>query len=232
MKASKLVACPVCGSCQFSFSPVLWSELISEWQLSEHEVGYINLQQGYHCVGCGSSLRSMALAAALLAEAKMDKSLSWAIVSGALDGCRILEINEAGHLTKYLKQINGYRYVQYPEYDMTNLALDDGQFDVVIHSDTLEHVANPVRALSECRRVLAPDGKCLFTVPAVVDRFTRFRNGLIPSYHGRPGDLDQCMLVYTEFGVDTWKYVIAAGFSSVEIHALDYPAGLAYVGKK
>src|SRR5208282_3830755 len=41
---------------------------------------------------------------------------------------------------------------------------------LVIHSDTLEHVERPVRALEECRRVLAPGGRVCFTVPIIVGR--------------------------------------------------------------
>jgi len=206
--------------------------LISEWQLTELEVDYINLQQGYHCNNCGSNLRSMALAAALIAENDIKGSLIDGVNGGGFDKFRILEINEAGHLTRHLNKTTKYKYVQYPEYDMTNLMLDDDSFDIVIHSDTLEHINSPVRALSECRRVLSPGGKCFFTVPAIVDRFTRNRAGLSASYHGNSGCFDEGMLVHTEFGVDIWKYPLMAGFKSIGIYSLDYPAGLAYVGRK
>lgn len=232
MNLPKIATCPVCGSGQFSLTPVLWRELVSEWQISEFEVNYINLQQGYHCTSCGSNLRSMALAAALLAESNIKVSLIDAISNGYFNKYKVLEINEAGHLTQHLKKIVGYTYIQYPEFDMTNLSLNDDSFDVVIHSDTLEHVNNPVRGLAECRRVLAIDGKCYFTVPVIVDRFTRSRDGLAASYHCSPDGFDSGMLVHTEFGVDVWKYPLIAGFSSIGIHALDYPAGLAYVGRK
>jgi 2-polyprenyl-3-methyl-5-hydroxy-6-metoxy-1,4-benzoquinol methylase len=45
--------------------------------------------------------------------------------------------------------MSNHQLVRYPEYDMTNLGFESGIFDLVIHSDTLEHVPNPERGL--CR---------------------------------------------------------------------------------
>jgi len=75
---------------------------------------------------------------------------------GDLARCRlvILEINEAGNLTSTLKQLDGYVFGAYPHLNMHAIPYESGTFDVVIHSDTLEHIQNPVHALKECRRVL------------------------------------------------------------------------------
>lgn len=58
--------CTICGGKEFSFEPVLWPGLIQEWELGEHEVDYINRQQGHACLGCGSSMRVRVLALAIL----------------------------------------------------------------------------------------------------------------------------------------------------------------------
>ncbi len=58
--------CSVCGGTSFSLTPVLWEQLIKDWQLSRHEVEYVNRQQGLSCDVCGSNLRSIALAKAIL----------------------------------------------------------------------------------------------------------------------------------------------------------------------
>jgi SAM-dependent methyltransferase len=101
----------------------------------------------------------------------------------------------------------------------------DASFDLVVTSETLEHVPDFERALGEIRRVLRPDGQHIFTVPLLWDRPTRRRatlgedgkaeHRLPPSYHGPPGGRDD-FLVFFEFGSDFPEAVAAAGFE-VEI---------------
>jgi len=69
---------------------------------------------------------------------------------------------------------------------MMQMRYSDRSYDLVVHSDTLEHVPQPVVGLAECYRVLGPGGFCVFTVPAILDRMTRSREGLPPSHHGDP----------------------------------------------
>jgi 2-polyprenyl-3-methyl-5-hydroxy-6-metoxy-1,4-benzoquinol methylase len=121
--------------------------------------------------------------------------------------------------------------VEYPAFDMTALALPSAAYDLVVHSDTLEHVPNPLQALRECRRVLKPEGFLAFSVPIVVGRLTRSREGLTPSYHGIPGSEDESMRVYTEFGVDAWTVVLEAGFTRVNIVTFMFPSGIAMLAR-
>lgn len=143
----------------------------------------------------------------------------------------ILEVNPAGELTPYLQQLPGHQLRCYPEFDMMNIPYGDNTFDLVIHSDTLEHVPCPVRGLSECRRILKPGRWCAFTVPVIVDRLTVSRAGLPPSYHGSPANPVDC-LVHTEYGADVWKQIIQAGFLECRISSLEFPAAQALVGVK
>lgn len=222
--------CPACGAISFSNVAVLWKELIEAWQLTDREVAYINRQQGFHCDECGNNLRTMALSQAILDEYGFDGTLAQFCVS--TNGIDVLEINTAGQLSAILKSLPNHRLVEYPEYDMMELKLDDEQFDLVIHSDTLEHIAFPERGLSECRRVLRKDGKCIFTVPVIVDRFTRSREGLKPAYHGQSGVPANDQVVWTEFGADVWKAVIKAGFKKCKIFSFEYPAAIVLIAQK
>lgn len=224
-------ACPVCGCVEFVTSSVLWADLIDTWQLNKAEVNYIDRQQGFHCKQCHNNLRAMGLSAAILYEYKLHGTLTQFCESSSND-LRILEINTAGNLTKFLKKLHGHKLVEYPQFDMMNLDIESDSYDLVIHSDTLEHVPAPERGLSECLRVLRRDGKCIFTIPIVVDRFTRNRAGLAPSYHGKSGIPANDQLVYSEFGADFWKSILKAGFSSCEIYAFEYPSALAVIAKK
>jgi len=223
--------CPVCGGFEFTENAVLWDDLIDKWQLAVDEIRYINRQQGFHCKQCHNNLRTMGLSAAILREYSYYGTLKQFCESSSID-LRILEINTAGNLTKFLMKLHGHKLVEYPEFDMMNLDIESDSYDLVIHSDTLEHVPMSDRGLSECLRVLRRDGKCIFTVPIIVDRMTRSRVGLAPSYHGQSGVPANDQLVYCEFGADFWKSVLNAGFISCEIYRFEYPSALVIIAKK
>lgn len=225
--------CPVCGGKEFlEGSLVLWTSLVNAWQLSDYEVEYINRQQGFSCNSCGNNLRSMALANAILYKYEAANILEEFVESELAQTLKVLEINEAGGLTPILNKFPNHRLVSYPEYDMCDLSFESEVFDLVVHSDTLEHVPNPVRALSECRRILNSNGMCIFTVPVIVDRMSRSRSGLAPSYHGQANVLAADQMVCTEFGADIWQTVLKAGFISCEIFSFEYPAALVMIAKK
>lgn len=219
--------CRVCGGRRFVHHDVLWPDLVTQWGLSEDEAQYINIQQGTSCTTCGANIRSIALAHAILRYAHVTCTLTEWATGAAAQSCNLLEINEAGSLTSVLKKLAGHRIVEYPEYDMMALPFENSLFDLVVHSDTLEHVRDPVQALRECRRVLRRGGACIFTVPVVLRRLTRSRKGLPVSLHGRQGDSDVSMTVHTEFGADVWCQILESGFDDCRIVPYRYPAGIA-----
>lgn len=49
--------------------------------------------------------------------------------------------------------------------DITNIEYPDGSFDAVICNHVLEHVPEAQQALAELRRILAPEGWAIITVP-------------------------------------------------------------------
>ncbi len=221
--------CKVCGGNTFTHHDVLWSDLIAQWGLSCSEAQYINLQQGTCCTTCGSNVRSIALADAILRHARATSTLHDWVKGEAAGACHVLEINEAGSLTSVLDKLPGHRLVRYPEYDMMALPFENGSFDLVIHSDTLEHVPDPVQGLCECRRLLRRGGACIFTVPVIVGRLTRSRKGLPVSVHGSEGCTDTSLVVHTEFGADVWCRVLDSGFDDCRVVPYRYPAGIALV---
>jgi ubiquinone/menaquinone biosynthesis C-methylase UbiE len=115
---------------------------------------------------------------------------------------------------------------------MMRMPYADGSYDLVVHSDTLEHVPEPITALAECYRVLAPGGFCAFTVPMIVDRLTRSRAGLPPSYHGNPDEQSPDFMVQTEYGCDAWKHLFLAGFQECRLMTPEFPSALALVGAR
>lgn len=224
--------CQICGHHQFVHEDVLWPDLVQAWQLSPAEVACINIQQGTRCERCGANVRSQALARALMKVTGGGGSLEDWSRHGAARGSRILEINEAGSLTPWLSRLPGHVLGRYPQCDMTRLPYPAGAFDLVVHSDTLEHVGDPARALSECFRVLASGGSSVFTVPVIAGRLTRSRQGLPASYHGSKDCREPDFMVHTEFGADVWSGIFAAGFKSCQFVAFRYPSGLALIAER
>ena len=223
------MTCPVCGSTNFTQNKVLWPELVAEWELQPHERDYIDEQQGFHCLRCQANLRAMTLACAIMTAFNFNGLFSTWVDRSRL---AILEINEAYTLTSFTSRVPGHVLAKYPDVDMHALPYRDGKFDLVLHSDTLEHVQDPVSALSECRRVLKPDGCMVYTIPIIVGRMSRSRIGMPPSYHGTPETPQNDHLVFTEFGADFWDCPMRAGFNRTEIVSLRYPASLAIIARR
>jgi SAM-dependent methyltransferase len=224
--------CNVCGHNVFVHEDVLWPELIDAWELSPAEAAYINIQQGTRCERCGVNVRSQALAKGFIAALGTSGLLQDVVNSSTVSDRRVLEINEAGTLSPWLSKLPNHVLASHPDCDITRLVYPAGSFDLVVHSDTLEHVNDPGLALQECRRVLAPGGCCLFTVPIVVGRLTRSRRGMAPSYHGHAACVAPDFLVHTEFGADAWTAVFDAGYVRCDLVAFRYPAGLAIVAHR
>lgn len=223
-----MLCCHACGGTVFTDRAILWDELAETWELSPEERAYVDRQQGTVCSACGASLRSSVLAAAILAAVGSEGSLADWVTSDVAARLDLLEVNEAGSLSPMLRQMKRHVLGTFPEVDMQALPYADASFDLVVHSDTLEHVPDPLKALQECRRVLRPGGALCFTVPTIVGRLTRSTAGRPPSWHGFPKDAgDDGLRVQTEFGADAWVLPARAGFQAVTVTHQEFPAALA-----
>jgi ubiquinone/menaquinone biosynthesis C-methylase UbiE len=88
----------------------------------------------------------------------------------------------------------------------------DESFDLVITSETLDHVPDVDVTLREIHRILKPQGMHIFTVPIVVDRTTTTRRACIengelsnlcpPSYQRGVREGKSDFLVFYELGAD------------------------------
>ena len=110
--------------------------------------------------------------------------------------------------------------------DAENLSLGARSVNILVSNDVLEHVARPMRCLSEMHRVLAVGGILLVTIPFCathdenVER-ARIENGRVvhvlpPEYHGNPVD-PKGSLVFTDFGWKVLDQMRTAGFDDVEV---------------
>jgi SAM-dependent methyltransferase len=101
--------------------------------------------------------------------------------------------------------------------DVTAIDLDDGAFDAVFCSHVLEHVPDDARAMSELRRITAPDGFCLVMVPLAMDRAVTYEDPAITD----PVDREREFLQFDHvrlYAPDVVGRLSAAGF---EVETVD-----------
>ena len=214
--------CPVCLNNQFHQTDVLKQRLIEEWKLSQDEVAYINRQQGLSCTSCGSNLRCMTLAESIMKQFEYKGAFKDFYRSKVGKKLSLLELNDACHLHSILLKFKRYTFAAYPDIDIQNLPYIDESFDILIHSDTLEHVQNSLLGLKECFRVLKERGKLFYTIPIIYGRLTKRRDGLSNSYHGNQDESQgEDYKVWTEYGVDFWIELMKAGFKEVSINTIE-----------
>jgi SAM-dependent methyltransferase len=216
------IQCAACGAADgFDNRVVVDRRLARQWRLDSAERAAMNVQQGNTCRSCGNNLRGRCLADAIVRQLGGHGPLRdlWRV----LPPTRVLEINPAAALTPMLSGAARHVCTTFPQVDMQRLPFGDGEFDLVVHSDTLEHVADPVQGMRECLRVVG-EGWVVFTVPVVAGRLTRSRRHRLPSYHG--GESGPAR-VHWEFGSDIVELLLGAGARHVTVNAHGHPYAVA-----
>jgi SAM-dependent methyltransferase len=233
-----LERCDVCGRLALMLyrRRVVPPRLEELWGLSPRLAKALARKESSHCSRCGAQLRSRRLARVvvdLVGKAPRGQSLAAWVSDPANRALRIAEINriEGVH-----DQIVGMPNLAYSDFvpgaapgefvrgvrseDLTRLTYPDASFDLVLSSESLEHVPDLHAALREIWRVLVPGGWHIFTLPllpGVPKTFARARvreDGTIehqatPIRH--PGG-DVGYPVFTEFGADLPEILQAEGF--------------------
>jgi SAM-dependent methyltransferase len=201
--------CIACGSRKFEQLCVINDALASSWGLTQKERSAFDRREGHFCAHCRMSRRV--------------RMLLWTLTelySGS-NPLRILHLNQVNDLSLALRRFGGVVETIYrpdlergtPVHDCFNenicdLTFRDAEFDLAVHSETLEHVFDFRKALDEVKRVLKPGGCQVYTLPLLHDRVTRQRmrqdergqvvSMLPPSYHGNSEEFP----VVWEFGYD------------------------------
>jgi hypothetical protein len=106
--------------------------------------------------------------------------------------------------------------------DAHNLSFSDASFDVVISSETMEHVRTPWQGFREIHRVLKPGGVHVFTIPYRDDRITTSRvdtsgevdKYILPKIYHQDPYRKEDSLVYTDFGRDLPNLLDPIGFKT------------------
>jgi SAM-dependent methyltransferase len=97
---------------------------------------------------------------------------SWVLDVGAgscpyrhhFSGCTYKTQDFVALSPEQLRDKQGYGQIDYV-CDATDIPVEDGAFDVVLCTEVLEHVPDPVRVVRELGRVLRPGGTILLTAP-------------------------------------------------------------------
>ena len=161
---------PPCGKCGmrsgFLQRQFISDELFVQWQLDGQWRQWMNQREGCRCAWCKCSMRSSVLGAALARVIgqrthSQPSSLKRALSARASRSLRMAEINKAGDLHDVLRRSPSLRFSDFgsvdprvPSEDLSALSYADESLDLVITSDTLEHVPDVDRALGEIHRVL------------------------------------------------------------------------------
>jgi SAM-dependent methyltransferase len=210
--------CSVCGEhARFvRNSWILPRELAREWPPA-----FVD-RESQLCDHCGSSGRIRSFADALLAlHADEATSMRELVREPGFRALRVAEINAIGRMHPLLAELPHHTHSEYPDEDVMALSYADASFDLVLTSDTMEHVPDPWLGFREIRRVLRPGGSHVFTVPTDPRRpETRSRDGLPPQHHGRGGGPFSLvtrrndMLATTDYCVDLPERLRPLGFET------------------
>lgn len=241
--------CNVCGqtSRHVYNSWILPRAMTAEWRDKRVKAAFVR-RESLFCLGCGSSLRVRRLVDVLIASyAPSALTLRDLLTHDEFRRLRVAEINSIGVIHPFLASHPELEYSEYRDdvgpgpladgvrnEDVCDLSYADASFDLVLTSDTLEHVPDFRRAFHEIRRVLKTGGRHIFTIPVIPSRrqtFARVSNGsdgrrtyhLPQLFHGRGSGLLSVVsrkadyLTWTEFGMDVVEEMKAAGFKT-EVH--------------
>ncbi|MEO7916594.1 MAG: methyltransferase domain-containing protein [Dokdonella sp.] len=157
-----------------------------------------------------------------------------------LSGLDVCELSASGPLVEFFAR--SARRAEFSEYsgesergscfsgvrneDVQRLTYADESFDLVTHSEVMEHVPDDHAAFRELRRVLRKTGCMIFTVPlsagATVERVRLDSQGQVehllePAYHTDPWRKGEGILAFRDYGEDIVERLNAAGFSDVDI---------------
>jgi SAM-dependent methyltransferase len=201
--------CINCKSQIFTKRKIISDELASAWGLNRRERLWFDEREGQSCRVCQMSKRV--------------RMVLWSLkkIQPEFQSLHILHLNQTNDLSQALSKVEhlvettfsptqalGTEIGGLSNQDITHLTFESDRFDLVIHSETLEHVHDYELALDEANRVLKSGGSQIYSVPLLHSRETQQRIGrdsngndvpLLPaSAHGLDGEYP----VVWEFGGD------------------------------
>ena len=200
------------------------TKLVTLWDLSPREADALVRKETLLCSFCNAKLRARRLARVIVETFAVRRAKSlrdWASrpeskLLRVAEINRIEGVHEAITALPFLSSSDFGDDLTLPSEDLTRLSYADEWFDLVLTSETLEHVPDLDAALREIRRVLKPGGWHLFTVPVRPGTPKTLPRAEVGPPISHPGG-DWGYPVFTEFGADLVEMLDRAGFAT-EIH--------------
>ena len=209
------------------------------WGLSPQLAEALARKESCDCTYCGAKLRCRRIAQVVLSlypvgdpPVPADALVNW-VEDAEIQPLRIAEINRIDGLHGQLKRLPNFVTSDFhpgaapgavvngiPSEDLTRLTYPDRSFDLVLTSESLEHVPDLSAALHEIHRVLVPGGRHIFTIPLLPATKSTFSRAILHP-DGSVQDLapriahpggDWGYPVFTEFGADLPELLKQAGF--------------------
>jgi SAM-dependent methyltransferase len=242
LRSGRVERCAVCGRLRLLIyrRRVLTPRLAELWGLSTRQAEAFARKESLECTHCGAKLRGRRMAQVVLslfpAGNPPAPSLAQWVLSPDVQHLRVAEINTIDGLHSFMSKLPCFSSSDYHDAkgtaaldtstrseDLTRLSYPDNSLDLILTSETLEHVPDLNAALREIHRVLLPGGRHVFTVPVlptVEKTFSRsvvLPDGTIEDRAPRichPGG-DWGYPVFTEFGKDLPALLAQAGFETI-----------------
>jgi Methyltransferase domain len=237
----RIERCLVCGRLR----PMLFRRQVIPrrlevlWGLTPASAEAFARKESCDCAHCGAKLRARRLAQVVLrlyptgSPPAPSPSLARWVHEPEIQLLRVAEINRIDGLHEQLTRLPHLTWSDYDDTahagaasvgvrseDLARLSYTTDSIDLILTSETLEHVPDLDAALREILRVLVPGGRHVFTVPVLPGVGKTFaRSVLLPdgSVQDRaarichPGG-DWGYPVFTEFGADLPERLERAGF--------------------
>lgn len=123
----------------------------------------------------------------------------------AAGAASVLGVDVDARSVRYARRNFGSDEVRFEVGNLERLVLPKGEFNLIVSSNALEHLANPGQFLADCQGFLRPGGRLIVAVPPIVSEADRQVHGHI-HYHRSNLTVTQWAALFRETGWSVLPY--------------------------